>query len=60
MKKKIRELTFEESKKICDNEQSCYGCPLQLGEENDGTVVCLREKRIHKILEQEIEVEDEL
>jgi hypothetical protein len=54
MKKKIRELTEEDIKKLCDNNYEkyggCYGCPLETGE--DGCLGYLD-------LDQEIEVNED-
>ena len=60
MKKKIRDLTFEESKIICDNNPNCYNCPLCIYNNDDGTTICLRDIHMHKVLDKEIEVKDEL
>lgn len=53
MKKKLKDLTDEEMKKICYNNykkyKTCYNCPLQIGENN-----CFK----FVDLDKEIEVED--
>ena len=54
MKKKIKDLTWEEANKICDKQHSCSMCPLYCDIE-----LCLKDLMAEEKLEQEIEVEDD-
>ncbi len=53
MKKKLKDLTDEETEKICDNNhkkyKTCYDCPLQIGD------ICFK----NLDLDKEVEVEEE-
>jgi len=31
MKKKVKDLTFEEKERICKKQTTCAGCPINLG-----------------------------
>ena len=51
MKKKIKDLTFEESKKICEKEEMCCDCPLSY------TAKCFQTLRDNEfLLEREVEI----
>ena len=57
MKKKIKDLTLEELNEICTKYDGCKGCPFQeIDCEYLSEYFILKEQ---KILEQEIEVEDD-
>ena len=65
MKKKIKDLTVEERKKICDKYytgynpefNNCSKCPFCIGEEDFGRAICGED--MIDFVNQEIEVEDE-
>lgn len=62
MKKKIKDLTLKEFDNICDKRKVCKGCPF---DEFDKISDCreiknyIKQRELNKILEDEIEVEDE-
>lgn len=62
MKKKIKDLTLKEYDKICGKITDCKGCPF---EEFDKIYDCraiknyIKQRELNKILEDEIEVEDD-
>lgn len=63
MKKKIRDLTYDERKRICDK-QGCYNCPLYGNKAIIGYEVCLHDyfSRLEKqedYLNREVEIENE-
>ena len=65
MKKKIKDLTLEEVKKICDKYyigynpeyNNCLNCPLCIGEEEFGRAIC--GKYMIDWVNEEIEVEED-
>jgi hypothetical protein len=60
MKKKIKDMTREEFKKMCDKyDSSCTGCPLSWMNDCFGLRDYLKAHEMEKALEQEIEVEDD-
>lgn len=50
MKKKIKDLTFEDFIEICDKHDTCEDCPLRLFQEHLGSYNCA--------YRYEVEVED--
>lgn len=63
MKKKIKDLTIEEYNNICENTgPCCKGCPFKEFDRlfNCGTIKdYIKQRELNKILEQEIEVEED-
>ena len=53
MKKKIKDLTFDERMRICDKYKTCEGCPLCLGIDTYSVYVCGSE-----IMNKEVEIDD--
>ena len=60
MKKKIKDLTLKECKKICEKDEYCDNCRLQLGEEKRCYYVFLQdiENFTKNILEREVEINE--
>lgn len=60
MKKKIKDLTLEECKKICDKDVYCDNCRLQLGEKKRCYYIFLEDLKFFtkNILESKVEVDD--
>ncbi len=59
MVKKIKDLTLEEVRSICDKREICYGCPLSIRFPNG--IMCIKDaskKEINKKFKEEIEVEE--
>ena len=54
MKKKIKDLTLKEAKKICLKYNDCINCHLYLN-----LYLCVKDLLEEEKLEQEIEVEDD-
>ena len=57
MKKKIKDLTLEECKKICRNTECCDDCPLFYGENKYCRAIELAIIENNKSIDLEIEVE---
>ena len=53
MKKKIKNLTWEEAKKVCSKCKNCINCPLYLD-----VYLCIKDLIGDEILDQEIEIEE--
>lgn len=43
MKKKIKDLSFEEGKKLCKNQISCYHCPYKIMEMSFQSIVTCKD-----------------
>lgn len=46
MKKKIKDLTFEEKEKICDRQLTCEDCPLRLANDILGSFACAYDEEV--------------
>ena len=59
MKKKLRDITIDEIKRICDNNHECYNCPLFF---TGGNIACLMDIGTSipsKYWEREVKIPDE-
>ena len=60
MKKKIKDFTREEFKKMCEKyDDTCEGCPLSWMSNCFDLRDYLKAHKMEKVLDQEIEVEDD-
>lgn len=64
MKKKIKDLNYNECQKICVNHLICDTCPLYFNKKCLKSLLTAKDdisfKKLRKYIEKEVEVEDEI